>query len=210
MGTLHIERRAMPCCHGRLPHYLQECEYIESTGVEYINTNVDAVNLTTHLTFQYVGPLVPNAIIGGCWNWGSRYLMCIATSGGLTYSIEAMQGLKYNDAYDNDKHNILFYTANNHSIYFDDSIKGGSYDDIVYSQIATPYLFASRGQVNAEYFAKARIYSCKMVKNGIDVVREFVPCYVKATGEAGLYDLISKKFFTNQSGNGAFIHGGDV
>lgn len=38
---------------------------------------------------------------------------------------------------------------------------------------------------------------------------EFVPCYRKSDGEIGMYDTVSKTFYTN-AGTGTFLKGADV
>ena len=41
------------------------------------------------------------------------------------------------------------------------------------------------------------------------ILRNFIPCYKKSSGEIGMYDTVSKEFFTNQ-GTGTFLKGNDV
>lgn len=212
MGTLHIERRAMPCNHARLPHYLQECEYIESTGNAYIATGITCADLTMDIDFQMVGEYSKVSQLAGVYNFGSpnRWQVCTCCSKGFAYDIENYNQASYDIPYDNEKHNILFYTANQHAIYFDNKIIAGSYDSIQDTERAEVYLFCSNGQRNAEFFSNAKVYYCKMIKNGTTVVREFIPCYRKDNGEAGLYDLVSQTFFRNQASSGAFLKGSDI
>lgn len=212
MGALHIERRAMPCNHARLPHYLQECEYIESTSHAFIASGITCADLTIDIDFQMVGAYSNVCQVAGSYNGGSpnRWQVCTCCSKGFAYDIENYNQASYDIPYDNNKHNILFYTANQHAIYFDNKIIAGSYDSIQDSSRPEVYIFCSNGNRGAEFFSNARIYYAKMVKDGVNVVREFIPCYRKDTGEAGLYDLVSKTFFGNSNSSGAFIHGGDV
>ena len=53
-----------------------------------------------------------------------------------------------------------------------------------------------------------RLYYLKMYSDG-DLVRDYVPCYRKSDSVIGLYDLVSKTFYTNQ-GSGTFTKGGDI
>lgn len=53
-----------------------------------------------------------------------------------------------------------------------------------------------------------KIYSYKAYQNGI-LIRNFIPCYRKSDSEAGLYDLVGKKFYQN-SGTGSFTKGSDI
>ena len=47
------------------------------------------------------------------------------------------------------------------------------------------------------------------IKENNNVVADFIPCYRKSDGEIGMYDTISKTFYTN-SGTGTFLKGDDV
>lgn len=47
------------------------------------------------------------------------------------------------------------------------------------------------------------------VDDGSTVVLDLIPCYRKSDNEIGMYDLVSKTFFTNQ-GTGTFTKGADV
>lgn len=57
-----------------------------------------------------------------------------------------------------------------------------------------------QGEINL-YYAKANVA-------GADIF-ELIPCYRKSDGVIGMYDLISKTFFTN-AGSGSFTKGADV
>lgn len=52
------------------------------------------------------------------------------------------------------------------------------------------------------------LYGCKLYDNNI-LQRHFIPCYRKSDNEIGLYDRVTKTFFTNQ-GTGTFTKGPDV
>lgn len=53
-----------------------------------------------------------------------------------------------------------------------------------------------------------RLYYFYFNQDGTDVFN-MVPCYRKADGEIGMYDLVSKTFFTN-AGTGTFTKGAEV
>ena len=69
------------------------------------------------------------------------------------------------------------------------------------------YLFA-RYCPNSMNYATMKLYSC-IIKEGTTTVRNLVPCYSQVTSEIGLYDLITKTFYTN-SGTGNFTKGNDI
>lgn len=58
---------------------------------------------------------------------------------------------------------------------------------------------------NAKY---TRMYFWRMTDNGV-VVRNMIPCYRKSDGVIGMYDTVSKQFFSN-AGSGEFTKGEDV
>lgn len=53
-----------------------------------------------------------------------------------------------------------------------------------------------------------KIYSVSLERDGT-IVADLVPCYRKADGEIGMYDIVSNTFFTNV-GTGTFTKGGNV
>lgn len=208
MGML-LGRRAMPCRHKRLPSAYQEVEYIQSTGTQYIKTGIDCPDTYTEITIQFMNDTAFPSIGAGTWNYGWRYVIARASNAGLTYDIRDNQGLTYKNTFDTEKHTIKFYSNDNHSVKFDDNLVGIFYGNNDLTSLAEIYLFSGHGSNGAEYYSKSRIYSCKMIKKDGSIVRNFVPCYRKADGVSGLFDLISNKFFTND-GTGTFIRGGDV
>ncbi len=70
-------------------------------------------------------------------------------------------------------------------------------------------LFATNRDTTVhEYCKYTRMYSWKMWDGGV-LVRDMIPCYRKADGVIGMYDTVSKRFFTN-AGSGEFTKGADV
>ena len=55
---------------------------------------------------------------------------------------------------------------------------------------------------------KCRIYAYQQKRDGM-LIRNFIPCYRKEDGEAGLYDTVTKAFFTN-NGTGDFVYPTDI
>lgn len=63
------------------------------------------------------------------------------------------------------------------------------------------YLFCTNAAGTVDYFAKLKLYSCKIYDNGT-LVRDFVPC-ISDSGAVGLYDLVNRQFYGN-AGTGTF------
>jgi hypothetical protein len=57
----------------------------------------------------------------------------------------------------------------------------------------------------SNYYYKGRIFGCKMYKNGA-IVRDFMPAKRKSDNVIGMFDKVTKKFYTN-SGSGTFVAG---
>ena len=66
------------------------------------------------------------------------------------------------------------------------------------------YLFCTNNAGTANYFAKLKLYSCKIYDNGT-LVRDFIPCQTTA-GEIGLWDDVNSVFYGN-AGTGTFTAG---
>ena len=54
-----------------------------------------------------------------------------------------------------------------------------------------------------------KIYSVSLERDGM-IVADLVPCFRKADGEIGLFDVVSEQFFTNAASSGTFTKGGNV
>ena len=66
-------------------------------------------------------------------------------------------------------------------------------------------MFAMNTNTGANYKATGRIGTCKITKDGV-LVRNFVPVVRRIDKVAGMWDTITKQFFTN-SGTGNFNYG---
>lgn len=75
------------------------------------------------------------------------------------------------------------------------------------------YLFANNteGSVDTSRSAKIKLFSFEMEKQN-QTVRTLVPCYRKSDNKPGMYDLVTKTFFTNANTSATtdFIVGADV
>ena len=67
-----------------------------------------------------------------------------------------------------------------------------------------------RGSTNAgtQAVGAMKVYAFKLIDNNV-MVRDFIPCTNTDTGVDGLYDTISKTFFTNSNSSGTLTAGND-
>ena len=193
-----------------LPSAYQEVEYLESTGTQWIYTDIPGRSgikcfgkimwfvggdacifgarkassdriMPIHQYHQYKWTL----------GYGSTHADLATISYGTLYEVEAKltsgeQYLKVNGE--------TVYTGTEVSEYSND-----------YNMALFGCSFSSS---KIQLLAKARIYYLEVDLDG-ERVAEFVPCCRKSDSVAGMYDLVSGTFYTN-SGTGEFLVGEDI
>lgn len=199
----------------RIPVEYQEVEYLESSGTQWINTgislNVIADEQTTwHLKFSptRIGTaqilcgannsekqvvLMPGGQIRKDWAVSERRLFSKKLLVGSIYLLSQING---------------YYELN----YLDGEIES---EQITKTTIGNyPFaLFAKSTNsdgttVENSTIAFMKLYSFKAFSDDSDICN-FIPCYRKSDSEPGMYDTVTKQFFTN-AGTGTFIVGNDV
>ena len=194
--------------NGRLPKKYQKVEYIESRGTQYIDTGFKPnYNTKVDIDFKTKSLELENnaSIFGSRENALNKHYGC--TKGGYNqfytgYFNESIN--TYISLNENTRYHII---KDKNKTYLD----GALVDTRTYASFQTDYnmyIFAMN-QANGDWFrSNIKVYSCKIYDNDV-LVRDFVPCYRKSDNEVGLYDLITKQFYTNQ-GTGQFTPGSDV
>ena len=100
---------------------------------------------------------------------------------------------------DTDRHKFVYSFSNGEAI-----VKNG--DDIIWNRLIGTMSTRSilvAGVVHAANSIPVKTYSSKMIKNGV-VVQNLIPCVRKSDSKPGMYDTVSKTFYTN-AGSGEFI-----
>lgn len=156
---------------------LVELDYIESTGVQAIDTLVIAKDITKVVTdFQLVSVVSGTesqvmavwSDVNNCMQCGSDGTNFMATSRGTTYSQTS---------------NVLARTI------------GTS------APVGSPNISISIfAQNNTSWLSKAKLYSCKIYKD-TTLVRDFIPAKRVSDGMCGLWDKVNYKFYTDINGN---------
>lgn len=177
-----------------LPSEYQQVEYLESTGTQYIDTNVSVTDDNYIKTTFYVINESNNVICGSSLEngYGLNYI------GGQYGTSLNFRMLKSNGMC-NITTTVGKHTAfiSNDKVIFDNLVYDWNADNNNYG--GTLLLFA--GGYAARQFGKNRIYRFEIIDKII-----LIPCYRKSDHVAGMYDLVSGQFFTN-SGTGEFITG---
>lgn len=156
---------------------LVELDYIESTGVQAIDTLVIAKDITKVVTdFQLVSVVsgTESQVMAvwsdenNCMQCGSNGTNFMATSRGTTYSQTS---------------NVLARTI------------GTS------APVGSPNISISIfAQNNTSWLSKTKLYSCKIYKD-TTLVRDFIPAKRVSDGMRGLWDKVNYKFYTDINGN---------
>ena len=188
-----------------LPSEYQEVEYIESTGMQYIDTGVIANNVYK-AKFQFSmteNNTTIQGIMGGGWSSNNKTYQLIrnGTNINLRYG-ETILSIPY----DNAVHKI---ELSKYKLKIDEIEKSNTSE---VNDNRSVYLFARRSDNfgnGIQQYSYCRIYYCK-IYNGSEVLqRDFIPCYRKSDNKPGLYDLVNNQFYTNQ-GEGEFLKGENV
>lgn len=186
-----------------LPAGYTELEYIESTGMQYIDTKVFP-NGNTRFTVKCEFGVQTSA----AWLFGSRSGTYVNTFNFLT------TGNLYRSDYGNGSSGKTFFVSD--PVLDIDKDKGklivnGITQDESFLQSFTSskslYFFANNNNGSVQGKCLARLFKASIFSSD-SKVRDFIPCK-NPSGEAGLYDLVSGSFFGN-SGTGSFLAGPEI
>ena len=188
-----------------LPSAYQQVEYIESTGTQYIDTGIIGKNGIRVLT-EMGWRTLSNSLFGSRKD-------TTATRFYVTY-----YSSKIDFGYGADIVSDIYAQAGRiYEIDFDtrNSTKRFGVDGIYKTSIANidtkcnMYIFCYNRNGTIMSQSKSIFKSMTISNTNNEILRDFIPCYRKSDGEIGLYDTVSKTFFTN-SGTGTFLKGADV
>ena len=191
---------------GRLPSEYQEVEYIESSGTQYIDTNLqNGDNIGYKLRLSLKEYSSEKCIVGGQGSSGALALFTYSSkfypywntgkTTSLTVANDTIYDIDFN--YKADRK----FTVNESNLLTLDTTSGATT-----TSNHKVYLFS--GYAWTQYGASIKMYSCE-ITNGSNVVRNFIPCYRKSDNVIGMYDTVNDVFYTN-AGSGSFTKGADI
>ena len=199
----------------RLPSEYQEVEYLESTGVEYIDTEIIADDTTGFFIDgrKKIGTSTDDVIIGSRSGTNSRFWADIGR-----ISVQNNRFLLGWNGYHNtnidigtNRFSISVNYNNDRKVYVngvENAVGTNALTNPLYVQTASIYLFAANNQGSASGPINGQIFVCRITRGSV-LSADFIPCYRKSDSKPGMYDLVSGEFFTNQ-GTGEFLVGNDV
>ena len=184
-----------------LPSGYRRLEYIQSSGTQYINTAFNP-NQDTRVVISFE-PTQTKTWTGA---FGARN-----ATNDSEYGVDFPSGTEIRSVFGSETLSIAisgmlarFDVDKNKNIC---TINGATITNTAQIfQANYPIWIFDKNTAGAKWSPiSMKLYSCQIYDNGT-LVRDFVPC-VNASGEAGLYDLVDKKFYGN-AGTGTFISGG--
>lgn len=210
----------VPQLQNKLPSGYTQVSYIEAHWGEYIDTwfspnsntrvvmdvQLTQANSSTNYSAMFAAKTYGTSGLSGTFclygiSGDNQFRFDYNTSESLFYQLGSnIIGTRY------------LLDANKNTLTVTNVATGGtgsvSYTAAYFKVGATLYLLSKHipeGSIEVQdKYAYARVYSCK-IYSGNSLVRNYVPA-VDETGEAGLYDLVTAKFFKN-IGTGAFTYG---
>ena len=196
---------------GTLPSGYVELEYIESSGTQYINTEIVPKSTTRIVSdFSFVelpsGSLAASGWVNG---GGKQFWFGVGSDGNFKASVSGnATSSPAGVAADTGRHSFDISTS---TLEFDGTEfanQGSAFTDEASGN--TLYLFA--GHVTwspyVAYQTKMRLYSCQ-IYDGASLVRDFVPVRRVSDSTLGLYDCVAGSFFAN-AGSGSFSAGSEA
>ena len=187
-------------------------EYLESTGTQYIDTNMSFdANTTTKCKFAFVDQTITAAkhLIGALSaNLDARYNPVYCTSVSGVSKIRTLLNIAGSASitrdFDTNIHTIEFNTYPDKKVIYD-----GVFENTVEStgtSNVTINLFR-RNYSGGDAYVNARIYYCQFYKQG-ELVRDFIPCKDE-NGVGFMFDRVTHTSYLN-AGTGNFTYGEDA
>lgn len=189
---------------GVLPDEYQRVEYIEGTGTQYIDTGIKFIKGPYKMDFKFYRN---DSGINDMSIFGQRTLGKFVNTYSTYYETVFGTTTAGTLLLNQDVHMVI---DSNSGIYQNGTKILNNYSNNDRSSDYSAFMFAFHENVEKtpQWFLKGRIYYYTIEEAGA-VTHNFLPCYRKSDGEIGMYDVITKQFFTNQ-GTGTFLKGSNV
>ena len=179
-----------------------QADYIESTGAQYIDTGVN------------ISPTVTdwNVEMSTMWtDTSTRQLMGYNAGAGGYFGVSnstnyEIGGTKLSVTPSTTSYDTIKWGLSNSKYTL--SVNGIEKERTKDATTGNIFLFNLTNNLSYGYACKAKMEYCKITVNG-EIVRNFVPVVRNSDGKPGMYDLVTKRFYTNgASGVDFTCHGG--
>lgn len=198
-----------------LPSGYREVAYIQSNGSQYIDTGIVPDNETSMQLSMYTTSVSNFYCAGAMDNYGKVIFAQDGANGGsvsATVNSVRTTATGLNRTLNGKRYDVTLSTDTTGYYSYDVQEEGGgSYSTVkLYGSIegATAPICVFALNDRALLGGISRLYSF-IIRKGGDLVCHLIPCRIIATGEVGVYDLVTKSFISN-AGTGTFVAGADV
>lgn len=194
----------------RLPAEYQEVEWIKANDSAYIRTGVQPHRTTLYCDFAFPNPANGQRMVHS-YASNNRYYTLAPNVGGAKRNWSAITRdnnfLDTGAPFDNSRHSLVFNDADG-NVLLDGSIVATSpeFDLTAVGGVVNLFSAGTSGFANNTFFGDVVFVD----KDSSSEIGRLVPCYRKADGEIGMYDLINGAFYTNYNTVGYFTKGDDV
>ena len=189
----------------KLPDEYQEVEYIESTGTQYIDTGVIGKN-GIRILAKMGWATLSNSLFGSRKNISNTrfYVTYYASKIDFGYGSDITSDI-YPQA--RQLYEIDFDTRNRTKRFGVDGVYKTTNSDM--DTECNIFIFGANRPYTTNQLSESIFKSMVITDANNEIIRNFIPCYRKSDDEIGMYDTVSKTFFTN-AGTGTFLKGADV
>ena len=187
-----------------LPQGYTRVEYIESTGTQWLNTNVvGKTGVSATIDFEFTSISAEAINILGSKKENIRIYMPHYNSG---FYIGYGDAVKLNKtAAVGERHQMtISLLAGQQSVYLDGQQIYTGANTTTYNSTLHMYLFGLNSDEAPAYLASIKLYACQIYDDDT-LVCDYIPCR-NPDGEAGLYDMVGGRFYDND-GTGEFVCG---
>lgn len=208
MNELMRRRRAlmMEKRTSRLPAEYQEVEWIKANDSAYIRTEVQPHRTTLYCDFAFPNPGNGQRMVYS-YARNNRFYTLAPYNGKWSAITRDNNFLNTGVPFDINRHCLVFNDADG-NVLLDGSVVATSPKFDLTDVGGEVYLFSNDESVfaNNTFFGDVVFVD----KDSSSEIGRLVPCYCKADGEIGMYDLINGAFYSNHNTVGYFTKGDDV
>lgn len=208
MTELMRRRRALLGAQkiSRLPAEYQEVEWIKANDSACIRTEVQPHRTTLYCDFAFPNPGNGQRMIYS-YARNNRFYTFAPHNDKWAAITRDNKFLDTGVPFNSSKHSLVFNDADG-NVLLDGSIVATSPKFDLTAAGGVVFLFSAEtsGFANNTFFGDVVFVD----KDSSSEIGRLVPCYRKADGEIGMYDLINGAFYTNYNTVGYFTKGDDV
>lgn len=184
-----------------LPNEFQKVEYIESTGTQWINTQIpikNIANLDTDFNLKFAITKFPGTYI--LFGSDIQYRQMVIASYRLRCDWTKSTHREYYSSILGENQ-VYTITQKNGYLYFQNESQPIETTTTSDYHLGIFGKLGSNDEVEAASLAKMRLYRFEVTKNSISRYN-FIPCYRKSDNVKGLYEVVEGEFYTNENTEG--------